>query len=129
MSSYTIANFFELEGSSPADPAADREGKFARSHIGSEHVGVSYFRYGPGFHAPNGHSHGQQEEVYVVISGSGRVKLDDEIREIKQWDVVRVAPAVVRAFEGGPQGMELIVAANDRPEGGDGNRVDDFWPV
>ena len=129
MSSYTIANFFELEGSTPADPSAEREGKFARSHIGSEHVGVSYFRYGPGFRSSLGHSHGAQEEVYVVISGSGRVKLDDEIREIKQWDVVRVSPPVVRAFEGGPQGMELIIAANDRPEGGDGARVEDFWPA
>jgi mannose-6-phosphate isomerase-like protein (cupin superfamily) len=129
MSAYTIANLFELEGSNPPDPSAEREGRFARSHIGSEHVGVSYFRYAPGFRAAKGHSHGQQEEVYVVISGSGRVKLDDEIRDVKQWDVVRVAPAVVRAFEGGPQGMELIVAANDRPEGGDGKLVDDFWPA
>jgi mannose-6-phosphate isomerase-like protein (cupin superfamily) len=129
MNSYAIANFFELDGSSPPDPTAEREGRFARSHIGSEHVGISYFRYGPGFHSANGHSHREQEEVYVVISGSGRVKLDDEIRDLKQWDVVRVSPSVVRAFEGGPEGMELIVAGNDRPEGGDGNRVDDFWPI
>ena len=129
MSSYAIANFFELEGSTPSDPTAEREAKFARSHIGSEHVGVSYFRYAPGFRSALGHSHGVQEEVYVVISGSGRVKLDDEIRDLKQWDVLRVSPAVVRAFEGGPAGMELIIAANDRPEGGDGARVDDFWPA
>jgi mannose-6-phosphate isomerase-like protein (cupin superfamily) len=129
MSSYAIANFFELEGSTPQDPSAEREGKFARSHIGSEHVGISYFRYGPGFRGTGGHSHREQEEVYVVISGSGRVKLDDEIHDLKQWDVVRVAPSVVRAFAGGPEGMELIVAGNDRPEGGDGNRVDDFWPA
>jgi mannose-6-phosphate isomerase-like protein (cupin superfamily) len=129
MSSYTIANFFELEGSSPADPAADREAKFARSHIGSEHVGMSYFRYAPGFRATTGHSHGSQEEIYVVISGSGRVKLDDDIRDLKQWDIVRVSPHVVRAFEGGPDGMQLIIAASDRPEGGDGTRVEDFWPA
>jgi mannose-6-phosphate isomerase-like protein (cupin superfamily) len=129
MASYAIVNFFELDGPTPPDPTAEREGRFARSHIGSEHVGVSYFRYGPGFRAVMGHSHREQEEVYVVISGSGRVKLDDEIRDLKQWDVVRVAPSVVRAFEGGPAGMELIVAGNDRPEGGDGNRVDGFWPI
>jgi mannose-6-phosphate isomerase-like protein (cupin superfamily) len=125
MPSYTIKNFNDIE---TPNPNPDRDAKFARSHIDSEHVGVSYFRYGPNFRGTGGHSHREQEEVYVVISGAGRVKLDDEIRDLKQWDVVRVSPSVVRAFEGGPEGMELIVAANDRPEGGDGVRADDFWP-
>ena len=125
MSAYTIKNFREIE---TPNPNPDRDAKFARSHIDSEHVGVSYFRYGPNFRGTGGHSHREQEEVYVVISGSGRVKLDDDIRDLTQWDVVRVSPSVVRAFEGGPGGMELIVAANDRPEGGDGVRADDFWP-
>ena len=126
MSSYTIKNFNEIE---PPNPSAEREGKFARSHIGSEHVGVSYFRYGPNVHSVRGHSHREQEEVYVVISGSGRVKLDDEVRDLVQWDVVRVAPSTVRAFEAGPDGMEMIVAANDRPAEGDGQHVQDFWPA
>jgi mannose-6-phosphate isomerase-like protein (cupin superfamily) len=125
MSAYAITNFNDIE---TANPGPDREAKFARSKIGSEHLGVSYFRYGPNFHSTLGHSHREQEEVYVVVSGSGRVKLDDEIIDLKQWDVVRVSPPVVRAFEGGPQGMELIIAGADRPEGGDGVRADDFWP-
>ena len=127
MTAYAITNFNDIETAEP-EPR-HREAKFARSHIGSEHLGVSYFRYGPGFRSPIGHSHREQEEVYVVVSGSGRVKLDDEIIELKQWDVVRVSPAVVRAFQGGPEGLELVVAASDRPEGGDGVRVDDFWPA
>ena len=126
MSAYAITNFNEIE--SP-DPEAEREAKFARSKIGSEHLGVSYFRYGPNFRSTLGHSHREQEEVYVVISGSGKVKLDDEVISLKQWDVVRVSPPVVRAFEGGPEGMELIIAGADRPEGGDGVRVADFWPA
>jgi mannose-6-phosphate isomerase-like protein (cupin superfamily) len=125
MSAFTITSFNDIE---TPNPNPDREAKFARSRIGSEHLGVSYFRYGPNFRSNLGHSHREQEEVYVVISGSGRVKLDDEIRDLEQWDVVRVAPSTVRAFAGGPEGMELIVAANDRPEGGDGVRADDFWP-
>jgi mannose-6-phosphate isomerase-like protein (cupin superfamily) len=125
MTAYAITNFNDIE--SP-NPNPDREAKFARSQIGSEHLGVSYFRYGPNTRNTGGHSHREQEEVYVVVSGSGRVKLDDEIIELKQWDVVRVSPAVVRAFRGGPAGMELVIAANDRPEGGDGVGVDDFWP-
>src|SRR4029079_3251549 len=74
-----------------------------------------------------GHSHREQEEVYLVVSGSGRVKLDDEIIDLKQWDVVRVAPSTVRAFEGGPDGLELVAVGSDRPEGGDGQRVEDWW--
>jgi mannose-6-phosphate isomerase-like protein (cupin superfamily) len=126
MTAYTITNFKDIEGSSTPNP--DREAKVARSHIGSEHLGISYFRYGPNNRSTGGHSHREQEEVYVVVSGSGRVKLDDEIIELKQWDVVRVSPSVVRAFQGGPAGMELVIAATDRPEGGDGVRVEDFWP-
>jgi mannose-6-phosphate isomerase-like protein (cupin superfamily) len=124
MSDYTVANFMDLEGSSNPD----RDTRFARSHIGSEHVGVSYFKYGPNVHQSRGHSHREQEEVYVVISGSGHAKLNDEVVQLKQWDVLRVAPSTVRAFASGPQGMELVIAANDRPEGGDGAVVEDFWP-
>ena len=126
MSAYTIASFNDIESPSSSP---EREMKFARSHIDSDHVGVSWFRYAPGFRANMGHRHAGQEEVYVVISGSGRVKLDDEIVDLKHWDVLRVAPSTVRAFEGGPEGLELLSAANDRPEGGDGERVEDFWPA
>jgi mannose-6-phosphate isomerase-like protein (cupin superfamily) len=126
MSAFTVTSFNDIEN---PNPNPEREAKFARSRIGSEHLGVSYFRYGPNFRSNLGHSHREQEEVYVVISGSGRVKLDDEIVDLKQWDIVRVSPPVVRAFEGGPEGMELIIAGADRPEGGDGVRVDDFWPA
>jgi mannose-6-phosphate isomerase-like protein (cupin superfamily) len=104
------------------------EARFARSHIDSAHLGPSYFRYGPGVRAPFGHSHREQEEVYVVTSGSGRAKLGDEIVDLEQWDVIRVAPATVRAFEAGPDGMELVAVGSDRPEGGDGVPVQGFWP-
>ena len=58
-----------------------------------------------------------------------RCGADDAVVELRQWDVVRVAPAVVRAFEGGPDGIELIAIGSDRPEGGDGEMVKDFWPA
>ena len=63
----------------------------------------------------------------MVAGGSGRVKLDDEIRDLRRWDVVRVAPQVVRAFEAGPEGLELIAVGSDRPEGGDGTMITDWW--
>ena len=100
-------------------PGADIEARFARKQIESDHLGVSYFRYGPGFRTRYGHRHREQEEAYVVAAGSGRMRLDDEIIELHQWDVIRVAPAVVRAFEGGPEGLEMIAIGNDRAtEGG-----------
>ena len=51
----------------------------------------------------------------------------DEIRELRCWDVVRVDPATVRAFEAGDDGLELIAIGSDRPDGGDGVFVDPAW--
>jgi mannose-6-phosphate isomerase-like protein (cupin superfamily) len=126
MSDFTIKNLKEIE-----DSAADRgpgiEARFGRSHLDSEHLGISYFHYGPNYRAPIGHRHREQEEAYIVVAGSGRVKLDDQIHDVRQWDVVRVAPSVARGFEGGPEGLELLAVASDRPEGGDGEMIPHFW--
>ena len=126
MPDYAIVNLKEIE-----DAAADRgpevEARFARKHLGSEHLGVSYFRYRPGFKAPFGHRHREQEEAYIVVSGSGLMRLDDEEIELRPWDVVRVAPQVGRAFKAGPDGLEMIAIGSDRPEGGDGEFIPDFW--
>lgn len=127
MSDFTIKNLKELDDSA-ADRDADMEARLGRKHLDSEHLGISYFRYGAGFRNPFGHRHREQEEAYVVVGGSGSVKLDDEVRELRQWDVVRVAPTVARAFEAGPDGLELVVVGSDRPEGGDGEMIKDFWP-
>jgi mannose-6-phosphate isomerase-like protein (cupin superfamily) len=124
MPDFTIANFKELEDLA-GRPGV--EARFGRSTLNSDHLGVSYFRYGPGHRSTMGHRHREQEEAYVVVGGSGRIRCDDEIVPLKQWDVVRVAPEVVRAFEAGPEGIELIAIGSDRPEGGDGERVEDFW--
>jgi mannose-6-phosphate isomerase-like protein (cupin superfamily) len=126
MPDYTIKNMKELPDSAAERPG-DVEARFARSHIDSEHLGVSYFRYGPNFRSPFGHRHREQEEAYVVVSGSGKVKLDDEVCDLKLWDVIRVSPNVARAFEGGPDGLELVAIGADRPEGGDGEMVEGFW--
>src|SRR5215813_11850635 len=114
-SDYAIKNFDDVDPSG----AEGIEGRFTRKFLDSTELGVSRWRYGPGVQSP-GHRHRVQEEVYAVVSGSGRVKLDDEIFEIKQWDVIRVAPTVVRGFEAGPDGLEIIAAGGSKPEGGDG---------
>ena len=128
MSAYTLANVRDAE-----DFAASRglegqiEARMLRPHLDSRELGVSYFRYAPGFRASFGHHHETQEEAYVVVSGSGRVKLDDEIIEVAPWDVLRVAPEVVRAFEAGPEGLELIVVGGSRPAEGDGHILPGWW--
>src|SRR5947209_18596511 len=126
MSAFTIKNLKEVEDAA-AGRGGDVEARFGRKHLDSEHLGVSSFRYAPGFRSRRGHRHREQEEAYVVVGGSGRMRLDDEIIELRQWDAIRVAPGVVRAFEGGPDGLELIAIGSDRPEGGDGETVENFW--
>jgi len=126
MSDYTITNLKEAEDLA-SGRGLDIESRFGRKNMESEHLGVSYFRYGPNFRAPYGHRHREQEEAYVVVSGSGRVRLDAEVRDLRQWDVLRVAPQVVRTFEGGPDGLELIAIGSDRPEGGDGEMIEGHW--
>ena len=126
MSDFAIKNLKDLENAAK-DRGPNIDARFARKHLDSEHLGVSYFRYGAGFRSPIGHRHREQEEAYIVVSGSGRVKLDEEIIELRQWDVIRVAPHVVRTFEGGADGLELIAIGSDRPEGGDGEMVEGHW--
>jgi uncharacterized cupin superfamily protein len=127
MDRYAIVNLKEIEDSVSAH-VPEIEGRFGRRHLGSEHLGLSYFRYAPGTESASGHHHVSQEEAYVVVGGSGRVLLDDEVRELRPWDVVRVSPPVVRAFAAGPEGLEVIAVGSDRPEGGDGVQVPVVWP-
>jgi quercetin dioxygenase-like cupin family protein len=126
LSSYTIVNLMEIENGA-VDGGSTTDARFARSHLDSEHIGVSHFAYAPDRRSSIGHSHKEQEEVYVVLGGSGRVKLDDELFDLRKWDVVRVAPQTVRGFAAGPDGLELLAIGSDRPEGGDGVRADDDW--
>jgi uncharacterized cupin superfamily protein len=119
MSAFTIVNLEEIEDS-VAGRVPGIEGRFGRKHLDSEHLGVTLLRYAPGTQASSGHHHREQEEAYIVVGGSGRIRLDDEVRELRQWDVVRMSPSVVRALEAGEDGLELIAVGSDRPEGGDG---------
>jgi mannose-6-phosphate isomerase-like protein (cupin superfamily) len=127
MPSYSHINLLDVEDSSPAAIEAI-EGRFARKHLDSRDLGISLWRYAPGFKAEGGHRHREQEEAYVVVAGSGRILLDDEVLELGQWDVVRVAPEVVRAFWAGPEGLEIVAVGGPKPEGGDGEQTEISWP-
>lgn len=125
MADWTKKNFERLQDKSPRD--APMQWKMARDAVGSSELGVSRFTYEPGARMPFGHRHREQEEAYVVVAGSGRAKLADEIVDLAVWDILRVAPSVMRAFEAGPEGLELICIGSRRPRGGDTERDDDFW--
>lgn len=84
------------------------EARFAREPLELQNSGVSYLRLAPGERVPWGHTHKQQEEVYVVVGGSGRIKLDDDVVDVARWDAVRMAPEVMRALEAGPDGLEVV---------------------
>jgi mannose-6-phosphate isomerase-like protein (cupin superfamily) len=127
MSNFATINLLEVEDSVGAR-APGVEGRFGRKHLASRDLGISHFRYAPNLRSPFAHSHREQEEAYVVVAGSGRVLLDDEIVQIGQWDVVRVAPEVVRAFEAGPDGLEIIAVGGPKPEDGDGVVGTPAWP-
>jgi mannose-6-phosphate isomerase-like protein (cupin superfamily) len=81
---------------------------FAREDIEAKKFGLSLQRLKADQRMPFAHRHEQQEEVYVVVGGNGRIKLEDEVLELAQWDAVRVDPEVVRTFEAGPDGMDLL---------------------
>jgi mannose-6-phosphate isomerase-like protein (cupin superfamily) len=93
----------------------------------AENTGLSYHVVRPEQRQGFGHRHENAEEIYVVLSGSGKAKLDEEILDIETMDAIRVAPQVTRAFEAGPEGLELL-AFGPRHEG-DGELVQDFWPA
>jgi quercetin dioxygenase-like cupin family protein len=127
MSSYAVVNLLEVENSI-GDRAPGIEGRFGRKHLDSRDLGVSHFRYAPNLRSPAAHSHREQEEAYIVAAGSGRILLDGELHELRQWDVVRVAPEVVRAFASGPDGLEIIAIGGPKPADGDGVMGTPEWP-
>jgi mannose-6-phosphate isomerase-like protein (cupin superfamily) len=127
VSNYTKVNLLELEDT-VGDRAPELEGRFGRTALESRDVGVSHWRYAPGFRSGTAHRHREQEEVYVVVAGSGRALLDGEVVDLTRWDTVRVAPEVVRAFESGRDGLEVIAVGGPKPEGGDGEPASADWP-
>ena len=127
MSRFSTVNLLDLENV-VGERAPGIDGRFARSKIDSRDLGVSLFRYAANLRSAMAHSHREQEEAYVVVAGSGRVLLDGETTDLRQWDVLRVAPEVVRAFEAGPDGLDIIAVGGPRPEDGDGVPGEATWP-
>ena len=123
---FTKVSLASVHDAAPANGFGDRwEARVAREALAAERTGVALFRLRPGNRSPFTHRHTDAEEIYVVLSGTGRVKLDDEVFDVAPLDAVRVAPSTARAFEAGPDGLEFL--AFGAHHAGDGEPVEDPW--
>jgi mannose-6-phosphate isomerase-like protein (cupin superfamily) len=128
MAGYTKVNLKQVEDMAPKFGFSPHlESRFARKALQLEQSGLTYFRVAPGFRVPFGHRHAEQEEVYLVVSGSARIKIADEIVELAPFDAIRVPPAAPRGLEAGPDGAEVIAFGAPNTGNRDAEMLADFW--
>jgi uncharacterized cupin superfamily protein len=128
MSDHTIVNLGDVENVAPKFQMPEgMDVRFLKRDLGCAIGGVAVEKLPPGVRMPFGHTHSQQEEIYVIAEGSGRMKIDDEVHDLRQWDIVRVGPGVMRNPEAGPDGMTLIAFGAPIAEESDGEVVPGWW--
>jgi mannose-6-phosphate isomerase-like protein (cupin superfamily) len=128
MANYTKLNLRgDVEDQAPKFGMDDLEFHTARAPLAMENGGLSFLRIAPDYRMPFGHHHDQQEEVYVLVNGSARLKLDDEIVELEPWDAVRIHRDTMRNLEGGPEGAEIILFGAPNAGSGDAQMTQDWW--
>ena len=127
MSDYTKVNLKDdVEDSAQGYGLGDHlEARFARKAMGLEQFGFSYQKMEPNYRQGFGHVHKEQEEVYLVLEGNGRIKVEDEIVDLAQWDAIRIPRGVTRAMEAGGDGM-AFVAIGGQPTG-DAEMINGWW--
>lgn len=122
---YTRTNLADIEDSAAKHGLGElQEARFARAHIGAEQSGLAHLKVKPNQRQPFAHRHGEAEEIHVILSGSGTVKIDDELVAVAAHDVLRIGPESTRAFEAGPDGLEYLVFSPHHE--GDAEMVEDF---
>jgi mannose-6-phosphate isomerase-like protein (cupin superfamily) len=126
MADYTHKNLSEVKDSAP-DFGHDefQEAHFAREDLDAEQTGLAHIKVKPGKRMPFAHKHDEAEEIYVVIAGSGRIKLDDEIVEITELDAIRISPEVGRCMEAGPDGLSVLAVGAHHDK--DGELLSNWW--
>jgi quercetin dioxygenase-like cupin family protein len=127
MSAYKKVNLKEVEDQAPNfGLSPDLEARFARVALDADLVGVTYQRLAPNLRIPWGHKHKTQEEVFIVTDGTLRVKVEDEVHELRPWDAIRISKETMRGFEAGPEGAEFIaIGAPGGP--GDAEVTQGWW--
>ena len=128
MAGYTVQNLKEVEDQAPKfNLSPNLEFRSARVPLEMQNAGLSYIRLAPNFRTPFGHKHKQQEEVYVLVSGSARMKVEEEVLDLKQWDAVRVAKETMRGIEAGPDGAEIVALGAPNTGPGDADMAPGWW--
>jgi len=128
MANYTKLNLRgEIEDQAPKFGMTEMEFRSARVPLEMQNAGLSFLRVAPNYRVPFGHHHKTQEEVYILVNGSARLKLDDDVIEMKPWDAVRIHKDTMRNFEGGPEGAEIIAFGAPNVGSGDGPMTQDWW--
>ena len=129
MPEYTKVNLIEdvTDMAPQYDLAPGMQSRFARTNLELEQSGVSLFRLAPGFRVPFGHAHERQEEVYVVLDGSARVKVGEEIVELGRYDAIRFPPGVTHGIEGGPDGVEFLAYGAPNTDNRDAEMLPGWW--
>ena len=127
MAGYTKKSLREVENQAPTfGMPEEMDARFARTALGGKTLGLSLLKLAPNFRMPFGHKHVAQEEVYVVVRGSGRIKVDDEIVEVAEWDAIRFDEDTMRNVEAGPDGIEyLAFGAGEDPR--DVDMAQNWW--
>jgi mannose-6-phosphate isomerase-like protein (cupin superfamily) len=126
--SYTLKNLREVEDSAPKFGFAEtQEARFARADLEAQDTGISFHRVKPGQRQAFAHRHDVAEEIYVILSGTGQLKLDDDVIDVRPLDAIRVAPSVKRSFAAGTDGMEVIAFGPHHEGDGELLTEEDFW--
>jgi mannose-6-phosphate isomerase-like protein (cupin superfamily) len=129
MSGYTKANLKnDVEDMAVGRMPPGIEAHFAKQALDCEKSGVTYYKLAPDFHPPFGHKHAEQEEIYVVIAGGARIKVEDDEVELGPLDAIRLAPDAMRALRAGPEGCELIAFGAPKPPEQDAEMAPGWWP-
>ncbi len=127
MAGYTHMSVLDVEDAAEKFGFSEsQESRFPSKDFEAEQTGFALHRFKPGRRQPFGHRHDSAEEVYFVVAGSGRLKLDDDIVELREREAVRVSPGVMRAFEAGSDGLEIL-AFGPRRTDDRGEVVPDWW--
>ena len=127
MSDYTRVNLKDVEDQAPKFGMSELEYRVARDPLELSNSAVSYMRIAPNYRLPFGHTHNAQEELYVLVDGSARLKLGDDVIDLKPFDAVRIPKETMRNLEGGPEGAVVILFGAPNTGPGDAEMAPDWW--
>jgi mannose-6-phosphate isomerase-like protein (cupin superfamily) len=129
MAGYSVQNLNEVQnqGENFGINPDEMQLRMAKDPLECQNAGVTLLRLGPGYRAPFGHKHKTQEEIYILVKGDARMKIEDEVVELQPMTAVRVDPGTMRGYEAGSEGADLIVIGAPRTGPGDGDMEPGWW--